>query len=205
MTGDNDSTALVLRRRTVGAVVPLRGRQHAVVRGPGRRRGRGRDFRGAEAAAGALRPDRSRPRLDQGQPRQAGRRLMAPASLHQHHSTQHQHQQRHRIQSCRRFKRIRETLKRLTSTSAGRCWLVWVSGGRKWMLGSSKITNVACLGVFDLGTDSALSRQPECAKTFHMGLYDPPPLKWSRRTIFDRNVFFRIATVHPPTPAIAAL
>ena len=73
------------------------------------------------------------------------------------------------------------------------------------MLGSSKITNVACLGVFDLGTDSALSRQPECAKTFHMGLYDPPPLKWSRRTIFDRNVFFRIATVHPPTPAIAAL
>jgi hypothetical protein len=36
---------------------------------------------------------------------------------------------------------------------------VWVSGGRKWVLGSSKATNVACLAVFDPDTNSALSRQ----------------------------------------------
>ena len=40
-------------------------------------------------------------------------------------------------------------MKRLRSTSAGRWWLVWVSGGRKWVLGSSKAVNVACLGVYD--------------------------------------------------------
>jgi hypothetical protein len=57
--------------------------------------------------------------------------------------------------------RIGETLKRLRSTSAGRWWLVWVSGGRKWVLGSSKATNVACLTVFDPDTNSALSRQLE--------------------------------------------
>jgi hypothetical protein len=55
--------------------------------------------------------------------------------------------------------RIGETLKRLKSTSAGRWWLVWVSGGWKWVLGSSKATNVACLAVFDPDTNSALSRQ----------------------------------------------
>jgi hypothetical protein len=54
--------------------------------------------------------------------------------------------------------RMVETLKRLRSTSAGRWWLVWVSGGRKWVLGSSKATNVACLAVFDTDTNSALSR-----------------------------------------------
>ena len=53
--------------------------------------------------------------------------------------------------------RIGETLKRLRSTSAGRWWLVWVSGCRKWVLGTSKTTNVACLAVFDLGTNNALS------------------------------------------------
>jgi hypothetical protein len=52
-------------------------------------------------------------------------------------------------------------MKRLRSTSAGRWWLVWVSGGRKWALGSSKATNVACLAVFDPDTNSALSRQLE--------------------------------------------
>ena len=57
--------------------------------------------------------------------------------------------------------RIGETLKRLRSTSAGRWWLVWVSGGRKWVLGSSKATNVAYLAVFDPDTNSALSRQLE--------------------------------------------
>jgi hypothetical protein len=57
--------------------------------------------------------------------------------------------------------RIGENLKRLRSTSAGRWWLVWVSGGRKWMLGSSKATIVACLAVFDPSTNSALSRQLE--------------------------------------------
>jgi hypothetical protein len=59
--------------------------------------------------------------------------------------------------------RIGETLRRPRSTNAGRWWLVWVSG-RKWVLGSSKDTNVACLAAFDLGTDSALSRQPECVE-----------------------------------------
>jgi hypothetical protein len=38
-------------------------------------------------------------------------------------------------------------MKRLRSTSAGRWWLVWVSGGRKWVLGSSKAVNTACLAV----------------------------------------------------------
>ena len=33
---------------------------------------------------------------------------------------------------------IGETLKRLRSTNAGRWWLLWVSGGRKWVPGSSK-------------------------------------------------------------------
>jgi hypothetical protein len=56
---------------------------------------------------------------------------------------------------------IGETLKRLRSTNAGRWWLVWVSGGRKWVLGSSKAANVACLAVFDPDTNSALSRQLE--------------------------------------------
>ena len=56
---------------------------------------------------------------------------------------------------------IGETLKRLRSTNAGRWWLVWVSGGRKWVLGSSKATNVACLAGFDPDTNSAPSRQLE--------------------------------------------
>ena len=42
--------------------------------------------------------------------------------------------------------------------SAGRWWLVWVSGGRKWVPGSSKAVNVACLAVFDPSTNSALSQ-----------------------------------------------
>ena len=54
--------------------------------------------------------------------------------------------------------RTGETMKRLRSTSAGRWWLVWVSGGRKWVLGSSKAVNVACLAVFDPSTNSALSQ-----------------------------------------------
>ena len=67
-------------------------------------------------------------------------------------------------------------MKRLRSTSAGRWWLVWVSGGREWVLGSSTAVNAACLAVFDPSTNSALSRQPECVKKFHMGVYDPPRL-----------------------------
>ena len=54
--------------------------------------------------------------------------------------------------------RIGETLKRLRSTSAGRWWLVWVSGGRKWVLGSSKAVNVAYLAIFGPSTNSALSQ-----------------------------------------------
>jgi hypothetical protein len=42
-------------------------------------------------------------------------------------------------------------------------WLVWAGDGRQWVLGSSKAVNVACLAVFDPSTNSALSRQPECA------------------------------------------
>jgi hypothetical protein len=53
--------------------------------------------------------------------------------------------------------RIRENLKRLRSTSARQWWLVWVSGGRKWVMESSEATNVACLVVFDPDTNSALS------------------------------------------------
>ena len=73
-------------------------------------------------------------------------------------------------------------MKRLRSTSAGRWWLVWVSGGRKWVLGSSKAVNAACLAVFDPSTNSALSRQPESAKKCHMGVYGPPPLNYYRYT-----------------------
>jgi hypothetical protein len=40
--------------------------------------------------------------------------------------------------------RIRETLKRRGTTSVGRWWLVWVSGGRQWVSGSRKAANVAC-------------------------------------------------------------
>ena len=36
-----------------------------------------------------------------------------------------------------------------------------VSGGRKWVMGSSKATNVACLAVFGPDTTSALSRKLE--------------------------------------------
>ena len=60
--------------------------------------------------------------------------------------------------------RIGETLKRLKSTRAGQRWLVWVSSGRKWVLGSSKAVNAVYLAVFDIGANSALSRQPESAK-----------------------------------------
>jgi hypothetical protein len=49
--------------------------------------------------------------------------------------------------------------KRMRSTTASRWWLVWVGGGRKWVLGSSKATNVACSAVFDPGTNDALSWQ----------------------------------------------
>jgi hypothetical protein len=71
---------------------------------------------------------------------------------------------------------IGETMKRLRSTDAGRWWLVWVSGGRKWVLGSSKAVHAACLAVFDPSTNSALSRQPESAKKHYMRVYGPPPL-----------------------------
>ena len=52
-------------------------------------------------------------------------------------------------------------MKRLRLTSAGRWWLVWVSDGREWVLGSSKADNAACVAVFDPSTNSALSRQLE--------------------------------------------
>jgi hypothetical protein len=58
----------------------------------------------------------------------------------------------------RLWMRTGETMKRLRSTIAGRWWKVWVSGGRKWVLGSSKAVNVACLAVVDPSTNSALSQ-----------------------------------------------
>jgi hypothetical protein len=71
--------------------------------------------------------------------------------------------------------RIGETLK---TAEVNQCWsvlwwLVWVSGGRQWVRRSSKATNAACLAVFDLGTDSALSRQPESAKKKKKKPYGP--------------------------------
>ena len=54
--------------------------------------------------------------------------------------------------------RIGETLKWLRSTSAGRWWLIWVSGDRKRVLGTSTATNVTCLAVSDPDTNSALSQ-----------------------------------------------
>jgi hypothetical protein len=44
--------------------------------------------------------------------------------------------------------RIGEALKRLSWTGVGRWWLAWVSGARRWVLGSSKAANVACSAVF---------------------------------------------------------
>jgi hypothetical protein len=62
-------------------------------------------------------------------------------------------------------------MKRLRPTSAGRWWLVWVSGGRKWVLGSSKAVDAACLAVFDPSTNIALhvSRQLESAQKRRFG------------------------------------
>ena len=44
--------------------------------------------------------------------------------------------------------RIGETLKRLRSTSASQWWLIWVSGGRKWVMGSNEGQGRQC-GMFD--------------------------------------------------------
>ena len=44
------------------------------------------------------------------------------------------------------------------AAGVGQWWLVWVSGARQWVLGSSKAANAVYLAVFDLGTGSALSR-----------------------------------------------
>jgi hypothetical protein len=89
------------------------------------------------------------------------------------------------VEKClkRLWARIGETLKRLRSTNAGRWWLVWVSGGRKWVLGLSKAVNAACLAVFDPSTNIALSRQPEFVKKFHMQVYGPLHLNCTRVTI----------------------
>jgi hypothetical protein len=67
-------------------------------------------------------------------------------------------------------------MKWLRSTSAGRWWLVWFSGGRKWVLGSSKAVNAACLAVFDPGTNNARSRQLESdseKKKLDLGPFGP--------------------------------
>ena len=54
--------------------------------------------------------------------------------------------------------RTRETLKRLRSASVGQWWLMWVSGARQWVLGSSKAANAVCLAVFDPVTFCSLSQ-----------------------------------------------
>jgi hypothetical protein len=65
--------------------------------------------------------------------------------------------------------RIGETLKRLRSTSAGRWWLVWVSGGRKWVLGSSKAVNAACSAVFDPALTALYLGNQNASKNFIWG------------------------------------
>ena len=54
--------------------------------------------------------------------------------------------------------RTRETLKRLRSASVDQWWLMWVSGARQWVLGSSKAANAVCLAVFDPVTFCSLSQ-----------------------------------------------
>jgi hypothetical protein len=57
------------------------------------------------------------------------------------------------IDRQKRLKRLsvgtKETPERLRSPGVGQWWLVWVSGARQWVLGSSKAANVGCLAVFD--------------------------------------------------------
>jgi hypothetical protein len=43
-------------------------------------------------------------------------------------------------------------MKRMWWTSVGLWWLVGASDARRRVLGSSKVTNVACSAVFDAGT-----------------------------------------------------
>ena len=69
--------------------------------------------------------------------------------------------------------RIGETLKRLRSTNAGRRWIVWVSGGRKRMLGSSKVVNAACLAIFGPALTSLYLGDQNPSKNPHLGLYGP--------------------------------
>ena len=57
--------------------------------------------------------------------------------------------------------RTRETLKRLRSASVDQWWLMWVSGARQWVLGSSKAANVVCLAVFDPVAFCSLSQMAE--------------------------------------------
>jgi hypothetical protein len=57
--------------------------------------------------------------------------------------------------------RTRETLKRLKSAGVGQWWLLWVSGARQWVLGSSKAVNAICLAVFDPVTFCSLSQMAE--------------------------------------------
>jgi hypothetical protein len=65
---------------------------------------------------------------------------------------------------------------------------VLVGGGWQWVLGWSKAANAACLAAFGPSTDSALSRQPECVKKYHMALYDPPSLRlWRDRQTCVRS------------------
>jgi hypothetical protein len=59
----------------------------------------------------------------------------------------------------------RETLKRLRSACVGQWWLVWVSGARQWVLGSSKAANahanVVCLAVLAPVTFCSLYQMAE--------------------------------------------
>jgi hypothetical protein len=57
--------------------------------------------------------------------------------------------------------RTRETLKRLKSAGVGQWWLVWVSGARQWVLGSSKAANAVGLAVFDSVTFCSSSQMAE--------------------------------------------
>ena len=100
-------------------------------------------------------------------------------------------------------------MKRLRSTTGGRWWLVWVSGGREWVLGSSKAVNAACLAIFDPSTNSALSRQPESAKKSHMRVYGPLRLMWFTGSARRESVRVRCtredySQLQPTAPAVTA-
>jgi hypothetical protein len=67
------------------------------------------------------------------------------------------------------------------------------------VLGSSKAANAACLAAFDPGTDSALSRQPECVRKHHMALHMYDPLRLM--SVFRGHIAARSTAIRSPCRA----